>query len=32
MIFPLVLCLFPSFFIVAVAPAALRIISVFQQL
>jgi len=32
MIFPLVLCLFPSFFIVAVGPAAIRIISVFQQL
>lgn len=32
MIFPLVLCLFPSFFIVAVGPAALRIISVFEAL
>jgi tight adherence protein C len=32
MIFPLVLCLFPSFFIVAVGPAALRITRVFEAL
>jgi tight adherence protein C len=32
MIFPLVLCLFPSFFIVAIGPAVLRIIAVFQQM
>jgi tight adherence protein C len=32
MIFPLVLCLFPSFFIVAVGPAILRIIAVFKQM
>ena len=32
MIFPLVLCLFPSFFIVAVGPAVLRIIAAFQQM
>jgi tight adherence protein C len=32
MIFPLVTCLFPSFFIVAIGPAVLRIVSVFQQM
>lgn len=32
MIFPLVLCLFPSFFIVAVGPAAMRIIWAFSQM
>ena len=32
LIFPLVLCLFPSFFIVAVGPAILRIMQAFQQL
>ena len=32
LIFPLVLCLFPAFFIVAVGPAALRMIAVFQAL
>ena len=32
MIFPLVFCLFPSFFIVAIGPAVLRIIAAFQQM
>ena len=32
LIFPLVTCLFPSFFIVAVGPAALRMIVVFEAL
>ena len=32
MIFPLVVCLFPSFFIVAIGPAVLRIVAVFQQM
>jgi tight adherence protein C len=32
LIFPLVTCLFPSFFIVAVGPAALRMIVVFKAL
>jgi tight adherence protein C len=32
MIFPLVLCLFPSFFIVAIGPAVLRIFAAFQQM
>jgi len=32
MIFPLVLCLFPSFFLVAVGPAVLRIIAAFKQM
>jgi tight adherence protein C len=32
MIFPLVLCMFPVFFIVAVGPAALRIIDAFSTL
>jgi tight adherence protein C len=32
LIFPLVLCLFPSFFVVAIGPAVLRIIDVLGQL
>lgn len=32
LIFPLVFCLFPSFFTVAIGPAVIRIIDVFQQL
>lgn len=32
LIFPLVLCLFPSFFTVAIGPAVLRLIEVFRQL
>jgi tight adherence protein C len=32
MIFPLVLCLFPSFFLVAVGPAVLRLVMVFGQI
>ena len=32
LIFPLVFCLFPSFFIVAIGPAVIRIIDVFDQL
>jgi len=32
LIFPLVACLFPSFFIVAVGPAVLRMIVVFRAL
>jgi tight adherence protein C len=32
MIFPLVLCLFPSFFIVAIGPAVIRIIAAFQRM
>jgi tight adherence protein C len=32
LIFPLVLCLFPSFFVVAIGPAVLRIVDVFSQL
>jgi tight adherence protein C len=32
LIFPLVLCLFPSFFTVAIGPAVIRLISVFGQL
>jgi tight adherence protein C len=32
MIFPLVLCLFPSFFLVAIGPAVLRLMEVFGQL
>jgi len=32
MIFPLVTCLFPSFFLVAVGPAVLRLAAVFSQL
>ena len=32
LVFPLVLCLFPSFFVVAVGPAVVRIVGVFQTL
>jgi tight adherence protein C len=32
LIFPLVLCLFPGFFVVAIGPAVIRIIDVFSQL
>jgi tight adherence protein C len=32
LIFPLVLCLFPSFFLVAIGPAAIRIVDVLSQL
>lgn len=32
MIFPLVACFFPSFFIVAVGPAAIRIVTAFQSM
>jgi tight adherence protein C len=32
MIFPLVFCLFPSFFLVAIGPAVLRLIDVFGQI
>ena len=32
LIFPLVTCLFPAFFIVAVGPAVLRMIYVFERL
>lgn len=32
MIFPLVLCMFPAFFLVAVGPAMLRLVDVFGQL
>lgn len=32
LIFPLVLCLFPSFFTVAIGPAVIRLINVFSQL
>lgn len=32
LIFPLVLCMFPSFFLVAVGPAILRIIAAFEQM
>jgi tight adherence protein C len=32
MIFPLVLCLFPSFFLVAIGPAVLRLMAVFGEL
>ena len=32
MIFPLIVCLFPSFFLVAVGPAVLRLMDVFGQL
>jgi tight adherence protein C len=32
LIFPLVFCLFPSFFLVAIGPAVLRLIEVFKQL
>jgi tight adherence protein C len=32
LIFPLVMCLFPSFFIVAIGPAVIRLVSVFSQM
>lgn len=32
LIFPLVLCLFPSFFLVAIGPAVMRLIDVFSQM
>jgi tight adherence protein C len=32
MIFPLVMCLFPSFFLVAIGPAVLRIVAAFKQM
>ncbi len=32
LIFPLVFCLFPSFFVVAIGPAILRIVEVLMQL
>jgi tight adherence protein C len=32
LIFPLVLCLFPGFFVVAIGPAAIRIIAAFSQM
>ena len=32
LIFPLVFCLFPSFFLVAIGPAVLRLVDVFSQL
>jgi tight adherence protein C len=32
LLFPLVVCLFPSFFIVAVGPAVLRILAAFEQM
>jgi tight adherence protein C len=32
LIFPLVLCLFPSFFTVAIGPAVIRLVNVFSQL
>ena len=32
MVFPLVFCLFPSFFLVAVGPAVLRLMEVFKTL
>jgi tight adherence protein C len=32
LIFPLVLCLFPSFFIVAIGPAVLRLVQVFSAM
>ena len=32
LIFPLVLCMFPVFFIVAIGPAVIRIIDAFSQI
>jgi tight adherence protein C len=32
LIFPLVFCLFPAFFVVAIGPAVIRLMDVFDQL
>ena len=32
MIFPLTLCLFPSFFLITIGPAVMRIVVVFKQM